>query len=180
MNLSTAQAIVSPMPMQTERLQLRLLNLDDAEFMLELLNDADFLSQIGDRGVRTAEDARRYLETGPMASYAQFGFGMWAVETLDGGHRAGICGLIRRAGLDAVDIGYAFLPAWRGRGYALEAAETVMRLARGFFSLPRVVAITAPHNVASAALLGKLGFRFEQMVRMGEEADEVRLFSWMA
>jgi [ribosomal protein S5]-alanine N-acetyltransferase len=98
------------------RLILRELDDGDAAFMLELLNDADFLRNIGDRGVRTLADAQRYIADGPVASYRQHGFGMWAVESTDGKDCMGICGLIRRAGLDDVDIGYAFLPEWRGQG----------------------------------------------------------------
>ena len=169
----------SPLPLHPERLTLRLLDDGDAEFMLELLNDADFLSQIGDRGVRTLEDARRYLAEGPLAGYARDGFGMWAVVTRHHGVRLGICGLVRREGLDAVDIGYAFLPDWRGKGYALEASQAVMALAREFFGLRRILAITALDNTASIRMLERLGFGFERTIRLRDN-EELRLFAWNA
>jgi RimJ/RimL family protein N-acetyltransferase len=162
------------------RVTLRELGEDDAAFMLKLLNDEDFLRNIGDRGVRTLADAQRYINEGPVASYRQHGFGLWAVETTDDRVCLGICGLIRRAGLDDVDIGYAFLPEWRGQGYAFEASELVMNLARECFALRRVVAITSLENPASARLLEKIGLRFERLIRFSEDAEELRLFAWNA
>jgi RimJ/RimL family protein N-acetyltransferase len=162
------------------RVSLRELGENDDAFMLELLNDADFLSNIGDRGVRSLADARRYIAEGPVASYRQHGFGLWAVEATDDGVCLGICGLIRRAGLDDVDIGYAFLPQWRGQGYALEASELVMKVARECFALRRVVAITSLENPSSARLLEKIGLRFERLIRLREDAEELRLFAWNA
>ena len=164
----------------SERLILSELDVEDAAFMLALLNDADFLRHIGDRGVRTLEQARRYLIDGPMASYRQHGFGLWAVRRVDAPDCIGICGLIRRPTLDAVDIGYAFLPEWRGRGYALEAAQACMALARERFGLQRIVAITAIDNPASARLLEKIGLRFERLIRVSGDAEELRLFAWNA
>lgn len=168
------------LPLQTARLVLRELDIDDAAFMLELLNDADFLGNIGDRGVRTLEDARRYIVNGSMASYAQHGFGFWAVLPVGTDTCIGICGLARRESLDDVDIGYAFLPAWRGQGYALEASSAVMRLAREHFGLERIVAITALENPASARLLEKIGLRFERLIHPHDEEQALRLFGWNA
>lgn len=167
-------------PITTARLRLRELDVDDAAFMLALLNDDDFLGNIGDRGVRTLDDARNYIVNGSMASYAQHGFGFWAVLPAGSETCIGICGLAKRANLDAVDIGYAFLPAWRGQGYALEAANAVMHLARDHFGLTRVVAITALENPASARLLEKIGLRFERLIRPRDEDEELRLFGWNA
>jgi [ribosomal protein S5]-alanine N-acetyltransferase len=171
---------IDPRILRGARVNLRELAEDDAAFMLELLNDADFLRNIGDRGVRNLADARRYIAEGPVASYRQHGFGLWAVESTAAGVCMGICGLIRRVGLDDVDIGYAFLPQWRGQGYALEASTLVMKVARESFALRRVVAITSLENPASARLLEKIGLRFERLIRLGEDAEELRLFAWNA
>jgi RimJ/RimL family protein N-acetyltransferase len=169
-----------PIPIGTERLVLRELTLDDAAFMLDLLNDADFLGYIGDRGVRTLDDARQYIANGSIASYAQHGFGFWAVLPKGTETCIGICGLARRESLEDVDIGYAFLPAWRGQGYALEASHAVMQLAREHIGLTRIVAITALENPASARLLEKIGLRFERLIRPHADAQELRLFAWNA
>lgn len=165
---------------KSDRLILRELGLEDADFMLELLNDAAFLTHIGDRGVRTLDDARAYIVNGPMASYEKHGFGFWCVVERSSGTRTGICGLARRDTLDAVDIGFAFLPPYRARGYGFESASAVMQLARGAFGLRRIVAITSTGNAASAALLERLGLRFERMVQVRDDEDAIRLFAWNA
>lgn len=167
-------------PPVTERLVLRELGVADADFMLELLNDPAFLTQIGDRGVRTLDDARAYIVNGAMASYARHGFGFWCVVERNSGTRTGICGLAQRDTLDAVDIGFAFLPPFRARGYGFESASAVMQLARGELGLRRIVAITSPGNAASAALLERLGLRFERMVQVRDDEDAIRLFAWNA
>lgn len=147
--------------LQTERLILRELVLADAAFILELLNDPAWLRFIGDRGVRTHADAEAYLVKSPLEMYARHGFGLWRVERKVDGRVMGTCGLIKRETLADVDLGYAFLPAYVGHGYAFEAAQACVEEAerRG---LPRLVAIVSPDNVRSIALLAKLGFSFEQ------------------
>ena len=118
--------------------------------------------------LHTVEDARRYIADGPVASYAQHGFGLYLVCLTDGGTAIGMCGLLKRDSLDDVDLGCAFLPAHWGNGYARESASAVLRLAWEEFALARVVAIVSPGNVASIALLGALGFIFERSHQNGE------------
>ena len=161
---------------ETVRLRLSRLTPGDAPFILELLNDPDFLRFIGDRGVRNPDDAVAYIQNGPAASYQRHGFGLYLVTVRESAVPAGICGLLRRDTLDDADIGFAFLPAFRGQGYALEAAAAVMRHAERDFGLARVVAIVSPGNQASRRLLERLGFRFERLIRLGEETAEVELF----
>lgn len=161
----------------TDRLTLRLLNVDDGEFVLELLNEPSWLQFIGDKGVRTLEDARTYIVTGPMAMYDRHGFGLYVTERRSDGVPMGICGLIKRDRLDDVDIGFAFLPRYWGRGYAYEAAAAVMEYGRTVLGLQRIVAITSPENASSARLLEKLGLRFERMVQMTDDGAPDRLFA---
>src|SRR5437762_12680729 len=118
------------MVIETERLQLRRLSVDDAEFILRLLNEPSFIQNIGDRGVRTLDDARSYILKGPVASYEKFGFGLWMIETKARATPIGICGLLKREVLEDVDIGYALLPEFCSQGYALESASAVMSYAR--------------------------------------------------
>jgi len=162
---------------ETERLALRRLEVGDAEFILGLLNDPSFLRFIGDKGVRTLEDARRYISEGPIASYERFGFGLYLTELRDDGASIGICGLLKRDSLEDVDVGFAFLPPFWSKGYAFEAASAVMAYGRSVLGLRRIVAITSPDNEASIRLLEKLGMRFESMVRLSEDSSEVRLFA---
>lgn len=162
--------------LESARLKLRRLTPDDAEFICRLLNEPSFIRYIGDRGVRTHADARKYIRDGPMDSYARNGFGLCLVELKDGTRPAGICGLLKRDSLEDVDLGFAFLPEFWRQGYALEAAAAVLQDAeiRGF---TRVLAITAPDNAASIRLLGKLGFRFDRTMRQAEETSAVKVFA---
>lgn len=165
------------MTLETARLRIRQLTPDDAAFILTLLNDPGFLRYIGDKGVRSLEDARQYIEHGPRASYARHGFGLNAVEPIDGGDPVGICGILKRDELDAPDLGFAFLPLARGQGLAREAASAILDDAWARLGVTRMLAITQPENYASVTLLERLGFRFDRMVRLAPEGHDLRLFS---
>jgi ribosomal-protein-alanine N-acetyltransferase len=145
--------------------------------MLGLLNEPSFIRNIGDRGVRTIEDAREYLAVGPMASYLRFGFGLYLVELKAPGTPIGICGILKRDELPEPDIGFAFLPAYWSRGYALESATGVKGYARDAIGLPRLLAIVSPSNASSIRLLERLGFDFTSLTRLTPEADEVKLYA---
>jgi RimJ/RimL family protein N-acetyltransferase len=164
------------MILDTDRLILRELSLEDAPFILELVNEPSWLRFIGDRGVRDLDSARAYLEKGPIAMYARHGFGLYKVELKEDGTPMGMCGLIKREGLPDADIGFAFFPRFWGSGYAREAALAVLTYSGTKLGLKRILAIVNPDNVSSIKLLEKLGFVFQRMVRMPGEAAEVRLF----
>lgn len=157
-----------PLP-GSNRLRLRELHAGDAGAMLALLNDPDFIAHIGDRGVRTEAQALAYLEAGPFTGYRAHGYSLWAVEALPGGEFAGVCGLIRRDTLPDPDIGYALLPAWRGRGLAAEAGRLVLGHAFDALRMPRVLAIVTEGNTASRRLLESLGLRSQGPREVGGE-----------
>ena len=161
----------------TNRLVLRRLGTHDAEFILDLLNQPSFLRFIGDRGVRTLEQARQFILEGPLASYERFGFGLYLVELGGAGTPLGMCGLLKREGLEDVDIGFAFLPQFWGRGYAFEAAAAVMEYGRHSLGLERIVAIASPDNERSFHLLRKLGLRYERLIRLAADQPEIKLFT---
>lgn len=163
--------------LRTTRLDLRWLTAADAELMLEVWNDPGFLRFVGDRGVRTADDALRALEAGPIAMYEQFGYGPYRVALQKDDRPIGICGLFRRPALDDPDIGYAVLPAYAGHGYASEAARAVLDDARDRLGLPRVTAIVSPDNERSVRLLMKLGLEFTGMMRMRGDERDVALYA---
>ena len=173
---SSARGLATLPELETARLTLRRLTLDDAQFIVRLLNDADFMKHIGDRGVRTAADVPQYLQLGPFAMYERHGFGLWHVARKPDGAPIGMCGLLKRDTLPDVDLGYAYLPEYRGQGYALEAAQACLRHAAGKYGLRRVIAVVSPGNSASIALLEKVGMRFEAMHFMRPGEDEVRLY----
>jgi ribosomal-protein-alanine N-acetyltransferase len=162
--------------LETERLRLRHLSNADAPFILELLTDPDFIRNIGDRGVRTLEQAQQYIQKGPAASYEEHGFGLDVVESRQSGLSLGMCGLLRRECHPDVEIGFAFLPAARGQSYAFEAGRAVIDFGLRSLHLPRIVALTAPDNRASMRVLEKLGFRFDRMVPWMDPARGSRLF----
>ena len=163
--------------METKRLRLRELIEGDAGFLLELLNDPSFVQNIGDRGVRTDAHARAYVRNGPVASYREHGFGLWAVELRESGSPIGICGLLRRDVLEAPDIGFALLPRFQSSGYGYEAARAVLDYARDTLRLRRVVAIVNADNEVSARLLTKLGMRFDRMVQPSPDEPPLCLFA---
>ena len=161
---------------ETERLTVRRITLDDAPFMVETLNDPGFLANIGDRGVRTIEQARTYIRERILASYDAHGFGMFCAGLKEDDRGIGIVGFVRREGLDGPDLGFAFRQAHTGQGYGTEAARALLAWARPTLALPPLLAITAPDNHASAALLGKLGFREDGRVLLPGHGGESRLF----
>lgn len=168
-------------PITTERLTLRAFTLDDAPFIQELLNDPDWIRFIGDRGIHTLDDARRQISEKYLAAYQRDGFGLMLVVRTEDGASMGMCGLIRRAGLDDVDIGFAFLPLYRGRargqGVALEAARAVLAHGRDALNIKRVVGITLPANTASISLLEKIGLKFESEVVLPNDPATLHLYA---
>ena len=162
---------------QTERLLLRRLDVRDSAFIFELVNEPSWLRYIGDKGVKTLQDAQRYIEEGPIEMYQRLGFGLYAVELKENGAPIGICGLIKRDALVDVDLGFAFLPRFWTRGYALESASAVMSYGRSALGLSRIVAIVSQDNHRSARLLNKLGFRLESSVSLQPDGDELKLYA---
>lgn len=158
---------------ETPRLVLTELAEDDAGFIVELLNSPGFLANIGDRGVRDAGDARRYIAQGPAASYAAHGFGLWKVSLRSDGTPVGMSGLIQREELPFPDLGYAFLPEHQGRGYASEAGRAAVDFGFGTKQLARILAIVRPGNEASMGVLAKLGMGERGVVQLDHQALHV-------
>ena len=163
--------------LETRRLTLRRLTTDDAPFIVALLNEPSFLENIGDRRVRTAEDAQRYLLAGPLEMYARFGFGLWHVARNSDGRAIGMCGLLKRDSLADFDLGYAYFPAFWGQGYALEAAEATLRHVHRHYGVSRVVAVVSAGNHGSIRVLEKAGMRFDRMLALNPDEPEVGLYA---
>ena len=177
--------------LETERLTLREVVESDDEFMLDLLNQPSFIKYIGDRNVRNLEQSREFIESRYRKSYAENGFGLYAVElkaeaaseeipnpkSQIPNQVVGICGFVKRDTLPDVDIGFAFLPQFERQGYAFESASAVMNYGREVLGLSRVVAITTQDNESSGRLLEKIGFKFEGLIRQPHDTEELKLFS---
>jgi RimJ/RimL family protein N-acetyltransferase len=173
---STSTGVHCLKVLETKRLVLRRFEPDDAQFILELVNDPDWLRFIGDKSVRNLQDARGYIQKGPMDMYARHGFGLYCVELKSDATPIGMCGLLKRDTLEDVDIGFAFLPRFRSQGYGREAAQATLAYGADVLGLKRIVATTTPDNDASGRLLGKIGLRFERMFAVPGENREVRLY----
>ena len=163
--------------LETDRLLLRRLVQDDAPFILRLLNEPSWLEFIGDKGVRTLDEARGYLARGPIDMYERLGFGLYLTELRDGATPLGICGLIKRESLPDVDIGFAFLPEHWGKGYGYESAAAVLTHAKNDFLLERIVAIVSPDNRKSIRVLERLGMVLENSLDLQDGHGKTLLFS---
>lgn len=162
---------------RTERLELREFSAADADFVLELLNQPAVLEFVGDKGVRSLRDARRYIEDSPLTSYRENGFGHYVVAAKENGVSLGLCGLFHRDFLDTPDLGFAFLEQFAGNGYATEASTAVLSLARDVLQMPTVLAMTDRANDRSAKVLDKLGFRFDRDFLVPGEETPLRLYA---
>lgn len=163
--------------LETPRLVLRRLTVDDAPFMLTLLNEPSFFANIGDKGVRTLDQARQFLLDSHIASYERNGYGHYRVDVKETGEPIGTCGLINREALKAIDVGFAYLPAYWSKGYATEAALAVMDYGRRQLGVQKIVAIVSPHNSGSIRVLEKLGLRFEKPVQMAAGGETIHLYT---
>ncbi|HEY0029260.1 MAG TPA: GNAT family N-acetyltransferase [Bacteroidia bacterium] len=161
---------------ETERLVLQHLQPDDAAFILMLLNTPSWRRFIGDRGIRTEAQARQYIIAKLMKSYESPGFGFYLTKLKEGDVSIGICGIVKRESLEDVDIGFAFLPEYEGKGYGYESAAAVLKYAKEKFNLDRIAAITNKDNERSIRLLQKLGLRFEKMILLPNETEEIMFF----
>lgn len=166
--------------LETDRLILRQLHTGDAAFIFRIVNEPSWLKYIGDKGVRSPEDAKKYILTGPVDMYQRLGFGMWLVELKSEQKPIGLCGLIKRDTLDDIDIGFALLPAFCQKGYAIEAAAATLEYAQTDLQLSRVVAITSQDNTASGRLLEKLGFKFERLLPVDPDDELLKFFVFEA
>jgi RimJ/RimL family protein N-acetyltransferase len=164
--------------LETERLTLRWLDVKDAPFILELVNDPAWIQFIGDKGIKNLEDAKKYILNGPVDMYNKMGFGLYLVERKEDLTPLGMCGLIKRDSLEDVDIGFAFLEKFRSKGYGYESAAAVIEYGVQKLGLKRIVAITSIDNVASGTLLEKVGLRFEKII--SDSGENLKLFGYNA
>ena len=162
--------------LQTERLTLREITTGDAEFMLALLNDPSWIKFIGDRGVRTIEQAKNYIDEKMIMSYRDHGFGLYVTELKENKTPIGLCGLVKRDSIEDVEIGFAFLPDFTGKGFGYESASATMEFAKKNLNIKRIVAITDPRNIKSQRLLNKIGLQFEKTIKFEGGSDGVAFF----
>jgi RimJ/RimL family protein N-acetyltransferase len=163
--------------LETERLYLREFNNNDADFFLVLVNSPAWLQYIGDRGVKTIAEAEIFINEKYIHSYKINGFGLYVTVLKDGNIPIGICGLIKRETLEDIDIGFAFLPGYISKGYGYESASAVLKFGKDVLNIPRIVAITTKENFNSISLLKKLEMKFEKIISMPGDKEELMLFA---
>ena len=162
---------------ETTRMNIRNLNVDDADFVLRLVNEPSFIENIGDKGVRSLDDARRFILEGSWTNQEKPGYGQFLIELKDGGDRVGIGGLLYRENLDVSDIGFALLPEYWGRGLAIEAALALMEYGHSTLGIETIVGLTSIDNQASIKVLEKLGMKFDRHVKMSDDDPGTLLYS---
>jgi RimJ/RimL family protein N-acetyltransferase len=160
----------------TERLRIRLLTLDDAPFIQELVNQPSWLKYIGERNVRSIADAEGYLTKGPLASYAEHGFGLWGVELIEDGTPIGVSGLLKRPFLDHPDLGFAFLERFQGQRYGIEAVTATAAYARRALGVKALLAVVDPENIGSIRILEKVGLQHRGPILMPGETEPIALY----
>jgi RimJ/RimL family protein N-acetyltransferase len=165
------------MILETERLRLRQFEQTDAAFIIELVNSPGWLEYIGDRNIGTEEQARVYLENGPIRSYRVNGYGLWLVERIEDEKPIGMCGIINRPMMENPDIGFAFLPSFMGVGYAYEIAKATLDFANYQLNIPIISAITVPKNARSIRLIEKLGLTFIREFSFPDSQEILSLYS---
>lgn len=163
--------------LSTERLILRHFTINDTQFIIELVNSPGWIENIGNRNITTEEQAKEYLQNGPLKSYAVNGFGLWLVEMKNDSTPIGMCGILKRDNLESPDIGFAFLPSFTGKGFAYEIAHATMTFATDILKLPVIFAITIPTNISSIKLLEKIGLRLIKTLTSPDDNKELLLFS---
>jgi RimJ/RimL family protein N-acetyltransferase len=168
---------MSTIIIETERLLLKEFTVDNAPFILQLVNSEGWLKYVGDRNIKTVQQATDYLNNGPIKSYQANAFGLWLVELKADGTPIGMCGLIKRDSLDNIDIGFAFLPAYTGQGYAYEAAKKTLQYGFDQLQQEKIVAITLPTNHASINLLEKIGMKYEEAFTTKDTKEVLFIYS---
>jgi ribosomal-protein-alanine N-acetyltransferase len=163
--------------METERLRLRPVTVDDTALMLAVWNDPAFIENVADRGIRTVEQAREAIKAGAQKLFDDYGYGPYCMSLKSGGAMIGICGIFKRENIDDPDIGFGVLPDFCGKGYAGEAAQAVVEYAHNTLGISVLTAIVSPTNAASIGLIEKLGLTFERMVIMPGDDDAICLYS---
>jgi RimJ/RimL family protein N-acetyltransferase len=151
---------------ETERLYIRQFNTQDTEFIVRLLNNESFIRNITDKKVRTDADALRYLNNGPLFSYQTYGYGLSLVLLKETKTPIGMCGLLKRDELDSPDLGYALLPEFCGKGYAIEASSSLINTEMDTYSLKTILAVTFLNNIRSNSLLNKIGFKLKGQIEL--------------
>lgn len=162
---------------ETERLTLQPTSEEDAAFIFELVNTPKWLANIGDRNVKSVEEAKAYIKDKMTPQLKKLGYGNYTLIRKLDNTKIGTCGLYDREGLEGIDIGFALLPAYENMGFGLESASKLKDVGIKKFNIKLISAITTKENIASQKLIEKLGLKFIKIVKIPNDEEELLLYS---
>ncbi|WP_304344273.1 GNAT family N-acetyltransferase [Chryseobacterium koreense] len=161
---------------ETERLLLKPMSTDDSQLIFELYNSPNFIRFIGDRNIKTVDDAENYIKEKFLPQIERLGYGNYLITRKEDGKKIGSVGIFERDGLDVHDIGFSFLPEFEKKGYGYESASKLMEVGFKEFGLKKISAITTKENISSQKLIEKLGLKFQKMVSLPNDEEELRYY----
>jgi len=161
---------------ETERLFLKPTSEEDAEFIFELLNTPKWIENVGDRNIKTFDNARKYINVKMLPQLKRLGYSVYTLIKKQDNVKVGTCGLYDREGLEGIDIGFAFLPEYERKGYAFESARKLINVAFNEFGIKEINAITIEENISSKKLLEKLGFKLNGTTKLPDDEEELLLY----
>lgn len=161
------------MVLETERLSLQPMQIEDADLILELYNSPHFIEFIGDRNLKSIADAEYYIQSKFLPQFERLGYGNFLIKLKDDGTKIGGVGIFQREGITVHDIGFSFLPEFEGKGYGFEAASELMKTAFNQWDLEKLSAMTSKENIASQKLILKLGFQYQSMARLPDKDEDL-------
>lgn len=161
---------------KTDRLLLIPVSVEDADFICELYNSENFIEFIGDKNIRSVDDAQDYIQKRFLPQIEKLGFGNYIIIRKEDREKIGSVGVFERDGLDVHDIGFSFLPEYEGKGYGFEAASALLEVAFSEFGLQKISAITSNANTSSQKLIEKLGLKYLKNIRLPNDDEELRYY----
>ncbi len=161
---------------ETERLVLKPMSLEDADLILELYNTPKFVQFIGDRNIRTKEDAENYIREKFLPQIEELGFGNYLIINKTTQKKMGGVGIFIREGLEVPDIGFSLLPEYENLGYAYESASKIKEIGMQEFGVKKLSAITTKDNFSSQKLIEKLGLNFRKNVFLPNDPEELMYY----
>ncbi len=165
-----------PVSLETDRLFLKPMSIDEADFILELYNSPNFIRFIGDRNIKSIQDAEQYILSKFLPQFERLGYGNFLIQLKSTGQKIGGVGIFEREGLEVQDIGFSFLPEFEGKGYGFEASKKLLEMSFSAFGLKKISAITSQENRASRKLIKKLGFTYRSTVQLLGDKEELRYY----
>lgn len=163
--------------LETDRLVLSEATVADAPFILTLVNDAEWLTFLDNRGITTLAEAELYVLNTLCRGYLEWGFGLYLVTLKGSMVPIGVCGLLKREYLEFADIGFGFLSDYCGMGYAGESAKGVMAYGKNTLGLKTILAIVDPHHQKSIKLLHKIGLRFSRSITSPVNGSALQVYA---